>query len=221
MARRNTLKLKREGLAVNADVLVEKLEGRDVASPPEVVRRAAGSGERVTRQQYDKATDEPLAEGHGYRWVDESGEPVPSDDVEYYEVVGDEERRVERHEPTLGRGRTLTPTDWVPVATLGEYLVTRTYELWAEEEPDVEQLHELATHVDATMMAPVLPVVLRPSLVESWGILTPQFYEDTFTLLLRVTRSRVEPGHPMPVPGRAEREAEPRHPTQESPFDRR
>lgn len=219
MVRRNTLKIRRDGLLVNADVRTEKLDEQPIDGGREVIRREAGTGQRVTRQAYDKATGRPLDEGYGFRWVDEDGEEVPEEDLEYYERAGDDERRVEPHEPTLGRGRTLTPEEWIPVGSLGAYLVTRTYEVWAEDEPDVEQLYDLAEHVSTSGMAPVLPVVLQPSLVESWGILTPQFYDRTFGLLMRVTRQRVEPEHPMPVPGYEEPGEEPPHPEQESPFE--
>lgn len=218
MARKNRLKIKDDGLVVNADIRTEKLTETEIEDYTEIVRRDP-QGSRVDRQVYDKESGEALEEGYGYRWVNEEGGEVDPDDVQYFEVVGGEEQRVEPHEPTLGRDRTLQPIRWVPLSELGEFLVTRTYEVWAEDGEDVSQLYELADHIRVHARAPVVPVVLQHSLQESWGIVTPQFYDDSFSLLMRVTRSRVEPQHHMPVlPQEDVDEEEERSPTQESPF---
>lgn len=198
MARTNRLKLRHQGLVVNATIYSEKMTPESVDSRPEIVRRDP-EGRRVEREQYDKATGEPLAEGYGRRWVAEDGEPVEADEIRHYQRLGEDEEEIELHEPTLGRERTLEALDWIPVAELGEFLVDRTYEVWAEDDPDVAQLYDLAEHVRGTGMAPVVPVVLQRSVFRSWGIVTPYFYEDSFSLVMRVTDSRVSPEHEMPV----------------------
>lgn len=216
--RTNTLKLRRDGLVVNAEVRTEKLDEESLGSHPEVVARDAATGLRVEREQYDKATGDLLEEGHGYRWVNGEGDVVDDDDVRYYEVRDGGEREVERHDPTLGRGRTLSAVEWTPLSAIDAFLVTRTYEMWAEDEEDVDQLYELAEHVRASGEAPVLPVVVRPALLRSWGIVTPQFYDATFSLIVRVTRERVRPEHHMPIPG-GETGEPGRTLEQESPFE--
>lgn len=223
MVRTNTLKLTHAALAINADVRTEKLTPEDVDSGPETVVRDDRTGQRAERVQYDKATGDPLPEGHGYRWVNEDDEIIDDEHVQYYERRDGEERPVSRFEPTLGRGRTLTPERWIPVGRLGEFLVTRTYEMWGEDDADVEQLYELAEYVRRNGEAPVVPVVLRETLTKDWGIVTPQFYDEAFSLIVRVTRARVEPNHHMSIPGGdvGEDETERRYPTpeQEFPFD--
>lgn len=219
MARKNRLKLRHDGLVINATIYSEKMTPEAVDSRPEIVVRDE-EGRRVEREQYDKATDEPLAEGYGHRWVTEDGEVVDSEALRRYQVLGGEEEEIDRHEPTLGRERTLQALDWIPIAELGEFLVERTYEVWAEDDPDVAQLYELAEHVRGTGMAPVVPVVLRRSVFRSWGIVTPYFYEDSFSLVMRVTDSRVSPEHEMPVRPDAtgEEPEETRSAQQEWPF---
>jgi len=221
MVRRNTLAVSRPGLTVNAEVRTEKLSPEDIEPKPEVVVRDERTGQRVERVQYDTATGEQLPEGHSYRWVNEDGEVVPDEALQYYEIVDGEERPVSRFEPTLGRGRTLSAERWIPLSRLGEFLVTRTYELWGEDDHDVAQLYELAEYVQTNWEPPVVPVVLQETLTKDWGILTPQFYDnDAFSIVMRVTRARVKPEHMMPIPEEtAEDEAEFPTPQQEFPFD--
>lgn len=209
MVRKNTLKIDHDGIVVNADVRLEKLEGRSFEQRHEIVYREAESGERLERELYDTATGETLEEGYGYRWVTDDGRVVDRDDVEIYEKVdGREEREVRRHEPTLGRERTLEPEEWVPLGRMSEYLVTRTYEMWAEDAPDVRQLYDLAKSIRTRGEAPVLPVVLNRTIYRSWGVVTPQFYADDFSMIVQVTRERVDPEHRMPRPETAEVEVE-------------
>ncbi len=225
MAHRKTrLKLKHQDLSVNVDIRTRKLDPEAIEDEPEIVRRDRKSGDLVVRQLYDKATDEPLEEGYGYRWVTESGEEVSSEDIALFVVEDDEERAFSKHEPTLGSERTLTAETWIPVATIDEYLVERVYECWGEDDIDVAQLYELATHIRDFDEAPVVPFVLQPSLYKKWAILTPMFYEDDFAMLLRVTSRKIEPDNRMPqvtpdeieLPPEDEEDAKPLE--QESPF---
>lgn len=197
--RKSQLKLSHQDLAVNADVRTKKLEPETIDEKPEIVRRDASSGSLVVRQVYDKATEEPLEEGYGYRWVNEDGKEVPTEDIEEYVVKEDEEKKVARHEPTLGKGRTLQASRWIPVAEVDEYLVDRTYEIWGEDDVDVAQLYALAEHIRDFDQAPVVPVVFQPAYYRNWGIITPAFFDETFSLILRVTSQKIEPEERMPT----------------------
>lgn len=200
MAHRKTrLKLEHQDLAVTADVRTAKLSPEDLVDHPDVVRRDEKSGSLVVRQTYDKESGEPLEEGYGYRWVNEEGEEVPEEDVQLYVVEDDEEQPFTKHEPTLGSDRTLSAETWIPVATIDEHLVEKTYEIWGDEEGDVAQLHELAEHIRDFDEAPVVPFVLQPSIYRSWGIITPFFFDDSFSLIIRVTNQKIEPEHRMPM----------------------
>lgn len=225
MAHRKTrLKLKHQDLSVNTDIRTRKLEPDALVDEPEIVRRDRTSGELVISQLYDKESGDPLEEGYGYRWMTESGEEVPGEDIGLYVVEDGEERAFSKHEPTLGSERTLTAETWIPVATIDEYLVERVYEAWGEDEIDVAQLYELATHIRDFDEAPVVPFVLQPSIYKKWGILTPVFYEDEFALLIRVTSQKIEPAHRMAqispedveIPEEVDEDAKPIE--QESPF---
>ena len=228
MAHRKTrLKLKHQDLAINADVRTAKLDPEDVGDRPEIVRRDERSGDLVVRQVYDKASGEALAAGYGYRWVTEDGEEVPEEDVQLYAIEGDEEVPFSRREPTVGGERVLTAETWIPVASVDEYLVEPSYECWGEGDVGVAQLFELAEHIRDFDEAPVVPWVLQPSLYRSWGILTPYFFEDEFSLIVRVTDRKIEAEHRMPMltaeeleaaRERAEREEAPPL-EQETPFE--
>ncbi|PSP66429.1 hypothetical protein BRC85_09725 [Halobacteriales archaeon QS_1_69_70] len=196
--RKSTLKLTHQDLAVNADVRTKKLDPEDLEEQPEIVRRDARSGQLVVRQTYDKASGEALEEGYGYRWVNEDGEEVPKEDIEEYVLEDDEERQVEKREPTLGSDRTVEAIEWIPVAELDEYLIGKTYEMWGEDDADVAQLYELAEHIREFDQAPVVPVVLQPSYYQDWGIITPAFFEESFSIILRVTSRKIEPEERMP-----------------------
>ncbi len=225
MAHRKTrLKLRHQDLSINTDIRTRKLDPEPLEEEPEIVRRDRKSGDLVVRQLYDKATGDPLEEGYGYRWVTESGEEAASEDIGLYVVEDDEEREFTKHEPTLGSERTLTAETWVPVATIDEYLVERVYECWGEDDIDVAQLYELATHIRDFDEAPVVPFVLQPAMYKKWGILTPVFYEDDFAMLIRVTAQKIEPDHRMAqlTPDEVEQPTEPDEDAQpleqESPF---
>lgn len=225
--RKTKLKLKHQDLVVNADIRTKKLSPEALEDHPDVVRRDEKTGSLVVRQTYDKATDDPLEDGYGYRWVNEEGDEVPSEDIQEYVVKDGEEQPFSKHEPTLGGGRTVEAIDWIPVAQIDEYLIDRTYELWGEDDADVVQLLELAEHIRDFDQAPVIPVVLQPSRYKDWGIITPVFFEDEFALIIRVTSQKIEPDQRMPMlteeeykqaKEEAEREDAPTL-EQESPFE--
>lgn len=225
--RKSRLKLQHQNLAVNADVRAAKLDPEAIGDRPDIVRRDQRTGGLVVRQLYDKATGDALEEGYGYRWVNEDGEEVPAEDVQLYAVEDDEEQPFSKHEPTVGSDRVLTADTWIPVAQVGEYLVESIYELYGEDDVDVAQLYELAEHIREFDEAPVVPFVLQASMYRQWGVITPFFFEDAFSLIVRVTTQKIEPDHRMPVLSadeleaareRAEAESAPTL-EQESPFE--
>lgn len=200
MAHRKTqLKLKHQDLAINADIRTGKLSAEDLVERPDVIRRDEQSGSLVVRQLYDKHTNEPLEEGYGYRWINEDGDEVPSEDIQLYAIEDDEEKPFSKHEPTLGAERTVSAEHWIPVASIDEYLVEKIYEIWGEDDQDVVQLYELAEHIRDFDEAPVIPFVLQPTIYKSWGIITPFFFSDSFSVIIRVTDQKIEPEHQMPM----------------------
>lgn len=215
--RKSTLKLTKQGVAINADIRTAKLSAEDVVDTPDVIRRDAESGELVVNQLYDKATDEPLEEGYGYRYVTESGDEVPKENIEYYHVDDGEEKRFTLYDPTFGGERTVSPFTWIPVATVDQYLVDRTYELWGEEDEDVAQLLELAELIRDYEEVPVVEVVFQPSRYKHWGMITPQFFEDEFALIMRITREKIVPEHRMTKVTKEELEERAAKETDESP----
>lgn len=223
--RKSKLKLKHQDLAVNADIRTKKLQPEELEEKPEIVRRDAKAGSLVVRQVYDKATDKPLEGGYGYRWVNEEGDEVPSADIEEYVVKDGEEKKVAKHDPTLGKGRSLEAITWIPVAEIDEYLIKKTYEIWGEDDVDIAQLYELAEHIRDFDEAPVVPVIFQPSYYKDWGIITPAFFEDSFSLILRVTSQKIEPEERMPtldieeIGQKKAEEEEGEVLEQESPFD--
>ena len=225
--RKSRLKLNHQDLAVNADVRAAKLDAEDIGDRPEIIQRDQQSGGLVVRQVYDKASGEPLEEGYGYRWLNEESEEVPSEDLQLYAVEDDEEKPFSKHEPTVGSDRVLTADTWIPVAQIDEYLVESIYELYGDDDVDIAQLYELAEHIRDFDVAPVVPFVLRSSKYRQWGIITPFFFEDEFSLIVRLTTQKIEPEHRMDILSDAELEEaseqaeKEKAPTlnQESPFE--
>ena len=197
-ARKSRLKLDHQGLAINADIRTAKLSAEALSEQPEVIRKDQNSGSPVVRQLYDKASGEPLEDGYGYRWINEDGEEVPSEDLGLYVIEDEEERSFSMYEPTIGSSRTVTAETWIPVATIDEYLVENIYEIWGQEKIDVVQLTNLAEHIRDFDEAPVIPFVMRESIYRKWAIITPYFYEDSFALIARVTDRKIEAEHMMP-----------------------
>lgn len=197
--RKSRLKINKQGVAVNADIRTAKLDPDDVVATPDIIQRDAETGLLVTTQTYDKASGDPLEEGYGYRYVNEEGEEVPRENITHYQIKDDEEQAFTLYEPTLGGGRTITPFTWIPVDTIDRYLIERTYEIWGEEDDDVVQLYELAELIRDYGEAPVIEVVFQKAKYNTWGIITPQFFEDTFALILRLTKQKITPEHEMPM----------------------
>ncbi len=197
--RKSRLRLRHQDLAINADVRTAKLTPEPVADEPEVVRRDERTGSAVTRELYDKRTGSRLEEGYGYRWVNEAGEEVPSEAVRLYVVEDGEERPFSMHEPTVGDERTLSAETWIPAAAVDEYLVETSYEVWGEERADVAQLYELAVHIRDFDQVPVVPFLLQPSIYLRWGIITPFFFDDSFSLIVRVTDRKIRSERRMPI----------------------
>lgn len=204
--RKSRLKLNHQNLAVNADIRTKKLDPESLEERPDTIRRDQKSGDPVVRQVYDKATEEPLEEGYGYRWVTEDGEEVPSEDIQEFIIKDGKEQAFSKHDPTLGADRTVEAITWIPVAEIDEYLVEKVYEIWGEEESDVVQLYDLAEHIRDFDEAPVIPVVFQPSYYKDWGIITPVFFEDDFSLIMRVTSKKIEPDERMPYLEEADQE---------------
>jgi hypothetical protein len=222
--RKTRLELHHQDLAVSADVRTAKLSPEDVGDRPEVVRRDEQSGTRVVREIYDKASGEPLVQGFGYRWVNEHGEPVPEADVRLSALDDGTEKPFSKHDPTVGNERVLTADAWIPVASIDEYLVAGVYEVWGETEGDEARLFDLAEHIRDFDEAPVVPFLLQPSVYKTWGIITPFFDEETFSLIARLTDRKIEPEHRMAMPADAARPAsthrgEPPTREQEPPFE--
>ena len=215
--RKSRLELENQGVAIDAMVRTAKLDPEDVVEQPEIILRDPESGERVKRVAYDKESGESLTEGFGYRYVTEEDERVVShDELAYYRIRDGREQRFDRFEPTLGAERTISPITWIPVHTIDRYLIERTYEMWGEDDADAEELYRLAKLIRDYGEAPVVEVVLRESTRMSWGIITPQFFADSFAMILRITRHRIEPQHQMPL---FDETKEPHRLDPQSPFD--
>lgn len=223
--RKSRLKLKHQDLAINADIRTAKLDPEALEDPPEIIRRETQTGSLVIRQLYNKSTEKPLSEGYGYRWVTEDGEEIPAEDVGLYVIEDGKEEPFSEQDPTLGADRTVSPETWIPVPTIDQYLTENIYEMWGAETIDVAQLYELAEHIRQTDEAPVIPFLLQKAMFRNWGIITPFFFDDSFSLVIRVTNRKIDPEHEMPIltpedvaEAEADAEAVP-HLKQESPFE--
>ena len=195
--KKNVLRIKQDGLNINANIRTSKLDAEKEASP-EFVRRDAKTGQKVSRQYYDKGTGDDLNDGFGYYHVNEDGEEVPKEDIEYYQIFDDDhEEKVEPFEATMGAERTLKPTKWIPEQEADEFLISKMYEVYGEEDEDDAQLWDLAQYIDETGQAPVVNVVFRKGMKRYFGILTPYHDGDKFGMLLQLTVKKVNPTHEM------------------------
>lgn len=197
-ARKTRLRIDREDLKINALVRTKKIPERDIDDDPEIVRIDAETGQEVNKVVYDKASGEQLEEGYGYRYVNEDGQEVPKGDIEYYQILDEDHReKVEKFEATLGSERTVEPDKWINESEVDEFLVSKVYEMWGEEDEDTEQLYELMNYADETGKVPVIPVVFRKSFHKKWGMLTPYHDGDEFGILMQITTKKLTPEHEM------------------------
>jgi len=191
--RKRRLELHHKDLAVSADVRTATLSPEDVGERPDTVRRDDQSGTRVLREIDDEASGDPLVEGFGYQWVNEHGEPVPEADVRLSALEDGTEKPFSKHELTVGDEGVFTAEAWIPVASIDEYLIAGVSEVWGETEGDEARLFDLAEHIRDFDEAPVVPFLLQPSVYKTWGIVTPFFDEETFSLIARLTDRKIEP----------------------------
>lgn len=197
-ARKNNLRIDHDGLLINADVRLGKVTEENVNKEGKIIRRDKKTGNRVKRHPYDKETEERLESGYGWNYYDEeTGEQVPKERIEHYQVLDGDEKKVEKRDPTIGGGRTLEPVKWIPVHEEEQFLVEKTYEMWGEEPQDDAQLARLANYIEETGEAPVLPFLYQSGFFQKWAIVIPHWDGDQFALLLRITKQKVHPEHEM------------------------
>lgn len=184
---------------MNADVRTRKLRPEGIVERPEPGRRGSSKGSGVIHESPESVADATPEGGYGSRWNDERDDEAASEDVDERVEEEASDRADGDRESAIGGGRTLEAVRWVPVAEVDEYLIDEIYEIWAEEGADVAQLFELAKHVRDHDEAPVVPVDLRAATRRAWGIITPTFFDGTFSLILRTTGRKVEPRARMPT----------------------
>lgn len=207
--RKGVLKISRDEIAVVAGFATEKLEAKPIENPPEIARWDTKTEQPVIRQRYVKEEHEEidgepaLPEGTvGYRWVNEDGEEVPKERLTYVQrsPEGDVEE-VEKRSTTVLKDEPVPVEQWVPVDTVGSFLVESTYELWGQEAEDEAELQRLAEYIEDAGEAPMLVWMLQPAFLKKWGILVPEFDEEAeqFSFVVKVTQKKIEPEHEMPV----------------------
>lgn len=208
-ARKGIIQLSRGDIAVAAKFETERMEEHELEEAPEIFMWDKQADQPVVRERYAKAAheeveDEPaLPKGTvGYRYVNEDGEKVPSERIVYLQRTPDGDReRVQKRPSTVIKDEILPVEKWVDHEDVEDFLVESTYEVWGRDEEDVVELQRLAEYIEERGEAPMFVWMLQPDFFKTWGILVPRFDEDAheFSLIVQVTRKKIEPAHEMPI----------------------
>ena len=134
------LRAEAEDLALQTEIRYAKMDSRDVDIALKVIARSRSTGKQV-RYGY-------IGDYHkGY--VTEDGEEVPASDVQYYQILGDEEIPVEKFKRT----KTIDILKYIPMSKLDQYLIESQYEVWSDDVPALWKLAEWLQRNDRAAVA--------------------------------------------------------------------
>jgi len=177
------LRSEAEDLAIQTEIRYAKMDSRDVDIALKVIARSKSTG-KLVRYGY-------IGEYHkGY--ITEDGEEVPPSDVQYYQVIGDEEIPVEKFKRT----KILDVIKYIPLSKLDRYLIENQYEVWSE---DVPALWKLAQWLRKNDKVAVARYSFGNSFKEYYALIYPHIEDGKFVLIMALTRMNLEFKHLMPI----------------------
>lgn len=178
-----TLRAEADDLALQTEVRYAKMDSKDVDIALKIVAKSRSTGKTV-RYGY-------IGEYHkGY--ITEDGEEVPASDVEFYQVLGDEEIPVEKFKRT----KTIDVIKYIPMEKLDHYLIESQYEVWSEDIPALWKLSEWLRKNDK---AAVARYSFGNSFKEYYALLYPHIEDGKFVLVMALTRTNLTFKHLMPI----------------------
>lgn len=193
------LAYKVKGVPLKADVKINKLNPEDIIGVPDIVMKDK-NGSELRWVSIDAGTGKVIgknvAKGQAtYRRVlmNEKDEIVPRDQVVYYQKSEGKLKKVQPFEPTIGKNRQITIDKVLPKENIDNYLIESTYQLVGQKEEDDADLYLIAKDLYDKGQVGIVPIVFREGFKKEFGIITPVLFKDRFSVIVRMTRAKIEP----------------------------
>jgi hypothetical protein len=201
-----SLGFKVKGLPIKANVKIDQLNPEDLVGVPDIVMKDK-AGSKLRWESIDNATGNIIGKGReegqsSYKRVlmNEKDQIIPSSEVEYYEKDKDGKlRKVQQYESNIGGNKEVMIEKVLPKEEEENYLVESTYQLVGQKESDDEGLYAIAKELYDTGKMGVISVVFRSGFKKQYGLVVPTLYKDKFSVIVRMTRAKVEPIE-LPIP---------------------
>ena len=191
--------MKIKDVPVSANIKIARLKPEDVTGTPEIVMKDT-KGNMVEWQSLDRATGELIGKGIPLGspkiqkvLMNDKGDQIPRDQLVYWQKKGEKLEKISPFEANIGKDRPLKITKTLPKEQTDEYLVDSTYQMVGKTQADDEGLYAIAKHLYDNGLIGVAPITLRSGFKKHWGLITPHLSKDKFSVIVRLTRAKIEP----------------------------
>ena len=187
------------GVPVKAHVKIGKLNPEDIIGVPEIVMEDR-DGNKLDWVSIDNATGKVIGEGlkegqSKYKRVlmNPKGQIIPKSEVQYKQRVGEKMKEVSPFESNIGKNKELKIEKIMPKEEINKYLIESTYQLVGQSDENDDELYSVAKDLFDKGMVGIVPIVFREGFKKQFGVITPIFHKDRFSVIVRITRARIEP----------------------------
>jgi len=207
----NQMTFKLDGVPVSADVKLSSLSAEKLIDEPEVVM-VDKKGNELHLVMIDNTTGKEVGAGieHGSKssrvYMNDAGDIIPNEEIEYLaRTPSGKLKKIDKFPRMLGGDREINLTRPITEDQADKYLIEKTYEIVGKTDLDAQQLYMYAKKLEAKDEVGVVPAfTITKSFKQYAGIVVPIFDENKkeFTLLMKLTRTMMEPQHPMGYPSK-------------------
>ena len=194
-----------KGIPLRANIRLKRLSVEDYYEVPRVIMKDR-DGRSVISKLVDAMTGLEIGVGTtGTKFhrllVNTEGRTVPASEIRYFQVLSDgSEMEISRFESNIGAGKDLRVEAEIEESEAERYLYESVYEINGEKDIDDEVLFSIAQNLIQDKKALVVTVVFRKGFKKSWGLIFADVFNSSFSMTMRVSRTKLEALHPMRVP---------------------
>ena len=139
-----------------------------------------------------------ILDRYEYKYLDDKGREVEKKSIHYYATTQDGEQEVSPFDMT-GEINIL-PENWVPAASVGDFVIESIYQLFHTDEKVVRKLYEAAEKVWAEDKVGIATFSWGRGFLQYYALVEPIMQEGKFVWLMRLTQCRAEYHYMMEIP---------------------
>jgi len=203
---KSTLVYSISGIPVRANIRLNRLSVENYYETPKIVMKDR-DGRPVHIVTVDAATGKEIGVGiktgpkYHRIYKNDKGRTVPSSELRYFQILPDgKEVEIARFESNIGAGKELKVEAVIPESEAERYLYESVYELNGDKDADDEVLFSIAKDMVKKKKVLVTTVVFRKGFKKSWGLISAEIGDNNFTMIMRVSRTKLQAISPMPIP---------------------